>query len=1676
MAREPELSIKVKVDPVIDSEKLEQGVQDQVKNIKKLPPVPIEPDTSGFKKAIEDNLGGPYDVKITPNLEKNLTQQVNDEITAAQNGAQQLKVKLDVKEFGNDLSKQLKEQLRGVNRTLSNYLKEMQTNLALANKATYGLFGGGNRDVTIDSIFNEISKKDIKKAQTLNRQLNDIYSEMPKLKETGKISADSDITSIDQMSKALIDLSNSLSLMSKAWDEADESVYNSTYKDFEKTYDSIKNAIVQLEELYNAPGALKNLNIKGSILKNFIDNAKGGIEDISNLRGQGGDYSVFSKSVEDYHELLDYASTFTHLNDLIGQSISRSQKEIDGLKKSEQEFMGAGIPIDPSILDANTKKIIQSIGEVSAAMGDLEKKSKNFSDNLTIEVDKNVTNIESRVKQLIALVDILPNGQKNIPDENSSKENSSSTSKQDESNNILVPGKIVITDADVSVDIKNPVQIPGIVTIDSNAVQFGNTEELQKNVDSITAAKKKLQSIVGKTGNYATEISELGPAFQYVAQEVDNLSHSLENQILDFNRILEQTNTYIDKTGSISIDTSNVAVTGEPASITGKVVLGDGDVVPPEAPVDIKGHVTLEPTDITPPSESIELQGKITKTTMESAAKGKRKKGQDIEKPEVVELNGHVKLEDKDIERPDPVVMNGKVTVTKDDIKLPEGGIDVKGNLILKNAEIANAIKENSKTNSDKKKNTKSNGSNNSDDVKAQQEANRLLLQEEQTQQRIADAAQRKAEAEDKAFNRETVSLQKKYDQAELDNLNRIEKKYKELTALEKQRGTFTKPEKALDLLHTEAMIDKAKKELDLMLQNASETGYNPLKVSSIGDQAMKYFFEKTSSDNKFDNAAEAIEQRKLKEEHDQYIKDLRLEVSLEKDLRDGRNKYGSNSTYVKQTSADLKALKRKNRGYEYSVGYDFLSQDEDWISLTSQKRNQRLQYQDAALLKRDKQKNFFNKYNEYSNQKNASLSVTDPDVLKIYEKQLEEKAEEISNDYEKLVEILSPEELDAFLEKLREKVRSSEQKMEITEANLKAKNNNETSKQVSTLSKSINDAKSSYGLNKDDLDADSLSDTQKAILTADEAISKIKTLTIGTDEYATAIENANQKWREAELLIEKDQKAQNALIFSVKSIQKQFALLEQEVSPSLNNELKKDIEGIITRARDLNAKDPHTYENYANDLLRLRQDSYAVQAKHTLWRKGYKGLEKKGNQIAQGVEVARQMQEDGSLQGVNFGNIDKLIAELNTLPAQSEKYAEKLKEVDTLWQEIKKQVDAVNESEKQAVKQSTQKYSDLNKIVQAKQENSNQILFAHRNHGQNNDFYNQLLKRNSLYESLYKTIDSMDDSKIAVKKWATDNFEAEEAQKINSVSDALNKLKTDYDETTQAYNKFRSDLTEDRSFNKSATEVANLQSKLRDYLAANKKIQNSELAKPFNNLLDALTNDDAPNKIGELKKQFAELRSEAKKLGLESESLLDKFEKLFGQHLSTMITMAALHQMQNALRVVYQNVVDIDTTVTELRKVSDYAGKSLEEYMGRAAEQAQKLGVSISDYINSTADWKRLGYSDEDAENLATYSTLLKNVGDGIDDVNTSSSYLISTLQGFGLLADQAEDVVNKIDAVANTQPVTANDLGEILTRSSAAMSAANNTLEETIALGTAANAVIQDADTVGKVYADAA
>lgn len=220
---------------------------------------------------------------------------------------------------------------------------------------------------------------------------------------------------------------------------------------------------------------------------------------------------------------------------------------------------------------------------------------------------------------------------------------------------------------------------------------------------------------------------------------------------------------------------------------------------------------------------------------------------------------------------------------------------------------------------------------------------------------------------------------------------------------------------------------------------------------------------------------------------------------------------------------------------------------------------------------------------------------------------------------------------------------------------------------------------------------------------------------------------------------------------------------------------------------------------------------------------------------------------------------------------------------------------------------------------------------------------------------------------------------------------------------------------------------------------------------------------------VTDLSARLSNLEVEASRCGATTETLSQKLSRLFKEHFQTAIAMAGVAMVKQGLREVYNNVLELDTAVTELKKVSEMTGDEMNEYLDRTAINARKLGANISDLVNSTADWKRLGYTDKDSEELARVSALMANVGDQIDNATTASSYLISAMQGFGLVADDAERLLDCMNKIANTEPVSMNDLGIIMQKSSAAMFAAGNTYQETLSLAAAVNGVLQDADTSG-------
>lgn len=288
----------------------------------------------------------------------------------------------------------------------------------------------------------------------------------------------------------------------------------------------------------------------------------------------------------------------------------------------------------------------------------------------------------------------------------------------------------------------------------------------------------------------------------------------------------------------------------------------------------------------------------------------------------------------------------------------------------------------------------------------------------------------------------------------------------------------------------------------------------------------------------------------------------------------------------------------------------------------------------------------------------------------------------------------------------------------------------------------------------------------------------------------------------------------------------------------------------------------------------------------------------------------------------------------------------------------------------------------------------------------------------------------------------------------IDSTSQHLKELGFDFRDLNQA----NVDMTKFKSVYERAT-------KLEDSIANKSK---------YSWLIDSLNGIKASaagceGDVTDLSARLSSLEVEASRCGATTETLGQKLSRLFKEHFQTAIAMAGVAMVKQGLREVYNNVVDIDTSMTNLKKVTNETESAYSSFLSSASSQARELGASISDVIDSTAEWSRLGYTLDESQELAKWSTVLSNIGDGIDSASDAASYLVSILKGFRMEADEVEHVVNVLNSVGNNEPISESGIAEALVRSASALSAAGNSFEESVSLISAANSVLQDPDTVG-------
>lgn len=154
--------------------------------------------------------------------------------------------------------------------------------------------------------------------------------------------------------------------------------------------------------------------------------------------------------------------------------------------------------------------------------------------------------------------------------------------------------------------------------------------------------------------------------------------------------------------------------------------------------------------------------------------------------------------------------------------------------------------------------------------------------------------------------------------------------------------------------------------------------------------------------------------------------------------------------------------------------------------------------------------------------------------------------------------------------------------------------------------------------------------------------------------------------------------------------------------------------------------------------------------------------------------------------------------------------------------------------------------------------------------------------------------------------------------------------------------------------------------------------------------------------------------------------------------------------------------VKEIDLALTELKKVTDETESSYNRFLKTASEASSKIGSTVSDFTDATAAFARLGYSIDEAASMAETAIIYKNVADGLDSVEESSESIISTMMAFGIQANDTLSIVDKFNAVGNSFAITSAGIGDALQRSASALYSAGNDIDESVALVTAANSVV--------------
>ena len=267
--------------------------------------------------------------------------------------------------------------------------------------------------------------------------------------------------------------------------------------------------------------------------------------------------------------------------------------------------------------------------------------------------------------------------------------------------------------------------------------------------------------------------------------------------------------------------------------------------------------------------------------------------------------------------------------------------------------------------------------------------------------------------------------------------------------------------------------------------------------------------------------------------------------------------------------------------------------------------------------------------------------------------------------------------------------------------------------------------------------------------------------------------------------------------------------------------------------------------------------------------------------------------------------------------------------------------------------------------------------------------------------------------------------------------------------------------LTKYLDTKKSAAEIDRLNkkfdeliAKIQVYVKNNSKLTTDpEVKTQFQALLsDAQSATRSAAEYDRLNASLSQLKATVSNKGLTGRSLGDDI-KYIAERIGIKAALSnSIYKVIGYFRQMVTTVTELDTGMTALKRVTQETQRVYTDFLKSTTSNAQALGATMSEVVNATTSFSKLGFNLQEAQTLANNAIIYKTVGD--IDINTATNDMISTMKAFNMEASQSEHIVDAFDIINNKYAISAQQVGEGLKGSAAALATANNTFEESAAM----------------------